>query len=140
MNCAGLTGAGDEAGTFHAHDVNTVIGWTQLLYEYTVSKMSLILCRKLNHRNIELHHTSSGESVGVRRRNGEYRYVAWLGFLDRGEARERGQPVKLLVTRVGRSTSHGTVWRDLATGQHVQGCLTRQGAYAVIDTDVRILD
>ena len=102
--------------------------------------MSLILSRKLNHRNIELHHTSRGESVGVRRRNGEYRYVPWLGFLDRCDARDRGRSVKLLVARVGRSTQHGTVWRDLEPGQHVQGCLTRQGAFAVVDTDVRIMD
>jgi hypothetical protein len=31
------------------------------------------------------------------------------------------------------------IWRDLMPGEHVQGCLTAAGAYAVTDTDVRIL-
>ena len=101
--------------------------------------MSLILCRKLNHRNIELHHSTRGESVGVLRRSGEYSFVPWLGFIDRCEAQGRGRPVKLLIARVGRPDGIRTVWQDLRPGEYVQGCLVRTGAYAVTDTEVRIV-
>jgi hypothetical protein len=102
--------------------------------------MSIVLCRKLNHRNIELHHTTRGESVGVLKRGGEYTYVPWLGFLDRAQAHDRGRPVRLLIARVGRSNGVHTLWSDLRPGQHVQGCMTPKGAYAVTDTDVRVID
>lgn len=101
--------------------------------------MSLILCRKLNHRNIELHHSSRGESVGVLRRNGEYRFVPWLGFIDRKDAIGRGRPVKLVIARVGHLDGARTLWRDLRPGEYVQGCLTRAGAYAVTDTNVHVI-
>lgn len=114
-----------------ALELNTV-------YIYSI-QMPLILCRKLNHRNIELHHSTRGEAVGVLRRSGEYSYVPWLGFIDRCDARSRGRPVKLLIARVGRLDGARTHWRDLKPGQYVQGCLTRAGAYAVTDTDVHVI-
>ena len=101
--------------------------------------MSLVLCRKLNHRNIELHDSTRGEAVGVLKRSGEYRYVPWLGFIDRSKASRTGRPVKLLIARVGRLEGVSTCWRDLNSGEHVQGCLTREGAYAVTDLDVRVV-
>ena len=101
--------------------------------------MSLVLCRKLNHRNIELHDSTRGEAVGVLRRSGEYGYVPWLGFIDRSKAARTGKPVKLLVARIGRLDGISTLWRDLKSGEHVQGCLTREGAYAVTDVEIRIV-
>ncbi len=101
--------------------------------------MSLILSRKLNHRNIELHDSTRGEAVGVLKRSGEYGYVPWLGFIDRSKAARTGRPVKLLIARVGRLDGVRTCWRDLKPGEHVQGCLTREGAYAVMDLDVRVI-
>jgi len=101
--------------------------------------MSLVLCRKLNHRNIELHDSTRGEAVGVLKRSGEYGYVPWLGFIDRSKASSTGRPVKLLIARVGRLDGISTRWRDLKSGEHVQGCLTREGAYAVTDLDVQVI-
>jgi hypothetical protein len=101
--------------------------------------MSLVLSRKLNHRNIELHDSTRGEAVGILRRNGEYSYVPWLGFIDRHKAARTGRPVKLCIARIGRANGVGTRWRDLRPGEHVQGCLTREGAYAVTDLDVRVV-
>lgn len=101
--------------------------------------MVLVLSRKLNHRNIELHDSTRGEAVGVLRRGGEYGYVPWLGFIDRSRAPRTGRPVKLLIARVGRLDGGTTKWFDLKPGEHVQGCLTREGAYAVIDLDVRVV-
>ena len=80
-----------------------------------------------------------GETVGVLRKDGEYRYVPWLGFVDRQVARDTGRPVRLLICRVGRQEDLSVQWEDVATGKHVQGCLTDRGAYAVIDEDVSIV-
>jgi hypothetical protein len=102
-------------------------------------QMSLILLRTLNKRNIELHARTRGETVGVLRKDGEYRYVPWLGFVDRQVARDTGRPVRLLISRVGRQEDLSVRWEDVATGKHVQGCLTDRGAYAVIDEDVSII-
>ena len=101
--------------------------------------MTLILCRKLNARNIQLCHDTKGETVGVLCRNGEYRYLPWLGFLDRSEASGHGTPVKLLIDRIGHGDSDGwnVRWVDVERGRHVQGCLTTQGVYAVVDQNVK---
>lgn len=101
--------------------------------------MTLILCRKLNHRNIELHDSTRGEAVGVLRRSGDYGFVPWLGFIDRGKAERTGRAVKLQIARVGHLDGVRTCWLDLKPGEHVQGCLTREGAYAVLDLDVRVV-
>ena len=77
--------------------------------------------------------------MGVLKKSGEYCYVPWLGFIDRGKASRTGRPVKLLIARVGRLDGVRTCWRDLKPGEHVQGCLTREGAYAVLDLDVRVI-
>jgi len=101
--------------------------------------MTLVLLRKLNHRNIELHHDTRGETVGVRIRNGEYRYLPWLGFVERDRAKRIGKPVKLLVERVGHQGDFGTSWTDIGRGKHILGCLTSKGVYAVIEQGVRVV-
>lgn len=101
--------------------------------------MTLVLCRRLNHRNIELRADTRGEVVGVLRRNGDYGFVPWLGFIDRAEARRTGRPVKLLIARIGTGDGISTHWRDLRMGAHVQGCLTDRGAFAVVDQEVKVL-
>ncbi len=101
--------------------------------------MSLVLCRKLNHRNIELHDSTRGEAVGILKRSGEYGYVPWLGFIDRSKATQTGRPVKLLIARIGHLEGSSTRWRDLQPGEHVQGCLTREGAYAVTDLGIKVV-
>ncbi len=103
------------------------------------SPMYLVLCRMLNHRQIELRADTRGQLVGVRRTNGEYRYVPWLGFVDRAEAPAYGRPVKLAIARVGRSDGFHTEWHDVPDGTYVQGCLTEAGAFAVTGPDVRIV-
>lgn len=101
--------------------------------------MNLILARYLNKRLIELHGTTRGETVGVLRRNGDYQFRPWLGFVDRRAALGLGRPVKLQVARVGQQGDFGTEWRDVPKGRHVQGCLTRQGVYAVVDWGVKLV-
>ncbi len=101
--------------------------------------MKLVLARYLNKRLIELHASTRGETIGVMRRDGSYEYRQWLGFIDRLEARKIGKPVKLQVSRVGYEGEIHIDWRDVASGRHVQGCLTAQGVYAVADWSVRVV-
>ncbi len=101
--------------------------------------MQLVLARRLNKRLIELHANTRGETVGVLRRDGSYDYRPWLGFVDRGQARQLGKPVKLHIARVGYLGDAHISWRDVAAGRHVQGCLTPGGVYAVADWSVRLI-
>jgi len=101
--------------------------------------MSLVLITKLNHRNIELHHDTRGETVGVLLKDGEYRYLPWLGFIERERAKRVGKPVKLRIARVGQQGDFGTEWTDIGEGSHVLGCRTEKGAYALIEQGVRVV-
>ena len=103
--------------------------------------MPIVLLRKLNHRNIELHHRTRGETVGVLMRNGEYHHLPWLGFISAAEAKSlpRARPVKLNIARIGRIKDINTEWQDVPPGRHVQGCLTQRGVFAVISVDVRVV-
>lgn len=105
-------------------------------------RFALVLCRRLNHRNIELDDDTRGERVGVYRRNGELTFVPWLGFIDRASAKAvRGaRPVKLEVARIGVRTARGTDWETLPPGATVQGCLIGRGVYAIVDATVAVLD
>ena len=101
--------------------------------------MSFVLLKKLNHRNIELHHDTRGQDVGVLMKDGEYRYLTWLGFIERDRARRIGKPVKLRIARVGHQGSFGTDWTDLDERSHVLGCRTDKGVYAVLEQGVRVI-
>ena len=100
----------------------------------------LVLLRKFNHRNIELAHDTRGESVGVLTKDGTYRYVPWLGFIERRHAKViGGKPVKLEIARIGRTDGWQTAWQDVDDGMHIQGCLVARGVYAVIEQGVRLI-
>jgi hypothetical protein len=101
--------------------------------------MSLVLIRKLNARNIELHHDTRGETVGVLLQDGEYRYLPWLGFIERERAIRIGKPVKLRIARVGHQGDFGTDWSDVDEGRHILGCRTEKGVYAVAEQGVRVV-
>lgn len=84
--------------------------------------------RKLNYRNIELvTPNDTGEIVGVWQASGT-KYCTWLGTISRSEARRRGKPVKLIISRVDGY--------DLAADEYVHGCWTVNGVYAVIDVAI----
>ena len=98
-----------------------------------------VLLWKLNNRNVELHaEARHRQVVGVRQRDGDYRFVTWLGFIAGHEARRLAQArsVKLKIARVGMPSDVSTEWRDIRSG-HIQGCLVEHGAYAVLDLGVR---
>ncbi len=107
---------------------------------YSIDMHKLVLLRKFNHRNIELHGDSRGESIGVLTKDGSYRYVPWLGFIERRHAKGiGGRPVKLEVARIGHTDGWHTSWRDVEPGRHVQGCLVARGVYAVTEQGVRLV-
>lgn len=90
------------------------------------------LIRKQNYRNILLEDSTDGETVGVLKRDGSIRQIRWLGFINRRDAKRiRGQPVKLVISRVDGV--------DLEAGEYVQGCLTDAGVYAVVDSQVAVI-
>lgn len=101
--------------------------------------MTLVLVSKLNARNIELHHDTKGQTVGVLVKNGEYRYLPWLGFIERDRAKRIGRPVRLRVSRIGQEDDFSTTWTDLEKGKHILGCRTEKGVYAVMEQGVRVV-
>ena len=102
-------------------------------------RMTLVLLRTINARNIELHHDTRGETVGVLIRGGEYRYLPWLGFVERDRALRIGKPVKLRISRVGLQGDFATTWTDVEADKHVLGCRTGKGVYAVVEQGVRFV-
>ena len=93
--------------------------------------VSLVLNRRLNYRNIQLTSDTKNQHVGYDAGDGEAKYVRWLGFIERHEARRLAgaRPVRLVcISQVGFS--------DVAPGKAVHGCLTAEGAYAVYDARV----
>ena len=101
--------------------------------------MTLVLVQKLNARNIELHHDTRGETVGVLIKGGEYRYLPWLGFIERDRALRVGKPVKLRISRVGLESDFSTTWTDIESDKHVLGCRTEKGVYAVMEQGIRVI-
>ena len=101
--------------------------------------MTLVLVTKLNARNIELHHDTRGQEVGVLLEDGEYRYLPWLGFVERDRALRVGKPAKLRIARVGQQGDFSTTWIEVEDGKHVLGCRTQKGVYAVVEQGVRVV-
>jgi len=99
----------------------------------------LVLCRTLNHKIIQLWYDTENQKVGVRRKDGGYQYVPWLGFISRSDAKSLGKPVKLHILRIGRGGSCELNWIELKNGEHIQGCGSAKGAYAIVDTNVRVI-
>ena len=104
--------------------------------------VDLVLNRRLNYHNILLAQESRGEDVGYLLANGSRRFVPWLGFIERAEARamKGARPVRLAdITRTGRANRHPPDWQDLPADSFVHGCLTPRGAYAVYEENVCVV-
>ncbi|PLW67799.1 hypothetical protein [Pseudohalioglobus lutimaris] len=93
------------------------------------------LRRKLNYRNIVLHDEPSRETIGVATREGDYRYLPWLGFIELRLARRipGARPVKLQAEAVSPTEGLSSDWRTLEAGEHVQGCLLGRGVFGVLN-------
>lgn len=97
-----------------------------------------MLLRKLNYRNIVLSNECSGEAVGILRRDGEFFYVTWLGFIERDEALKfsEARPVKLKIAAYALQPDPPAKWVNLAEGEMIQGCFVGHGAYGVVSEGV----
>jgi hypothetical protein len=91
------------------------------------------LMRRLNYRHIILGEHTERESVGVLTREGDYRYLPWIGFIEVERARSllHARPVKLKIMAVSPTQGLGD-WSQLCAGDHVQGCLVSSGVYGVM--------
>ena len=102
----------------------------------------LVLNRRINYRNALLTDRPGGE-VGYLLRNGERRFVPWLGFIERATARalDDARPVRLTdITRVGIASWPAPEWREVPSGEWVHGCLTGRGAFAICDAVVALVE
>jgi hypothetical protein len=77
--------------------------------------------------------------VGVLLQDGEYRYLPWLGFIERERAIRIGKLAMLRITRVGHQGDFATTWIEVQDGRHVLGCRTENGIYAVVESGVRVV-
>lgn len=73
--------------------------------------------------------------VPVRLKSGDFRRVKWLGYIDLCDTRNisDAKPVKLLVKAYSVSVSPFPKWINLKDGQCIQGCLTVNGVYCVVE-------
>ena len=100
----------------------------------------------LDRRQNARHHLlidAPGQTVAYLLPGGERRFVPWLGFIERAEARalEGAQPVRLAdITRIGSGDPPAARWRAVPRGRCVHGCLTDEGAYAVYDAIVAVVE
>lgn len=101
--------------------------------------MSMLL-RKLNYRNIILGNEFSGEAVGILRRNGEFGYFTWLGFIERVDAIrwEGAVPVKIEIAAYSLNDDMPASWVNLdrKNGEMVHGCYVGHGVFGVTEDGV----
>jgi len=85
----------------------------------------LALRRKINFAFAVLTPTPSVETIGVRLRDGEMRYVSWGGFVDRKMAEEKpgAKFVKLDVHEYTANYSGNPSWVRMHKGAFVRGCV-----------------
>ena len=100
----------------------------------------------LDRRQNARHHLlvdEPGQHVAYLLPGGERRFVPWLGFIERAEARalQDARPVRLAdITRIGIGDPPTARWRQVPQGRYVHGCLTDEGAYAVYDATVAVVE
>ena len=94
----------------------------------------MLLRFRINYRNILLSEAGESESVPVKLKTGEYRYVRWRGFIGVEAAKQsQGTPVKLQMTAYAVNDL-AFDWVELQPGEHIQGCLAADGVSAVLDS------
>lgn len=72
----------------------------------------------------------------VLRKDGDFERVPWLGYLERDDAAKHGnaKPVKLDVVEYSVAPGEWPPrWRRVPEGMAVQGCLTAEGVFAVVE-------
>ncbi len=93
---------------------------------------------KRNYRQIRLDEFTTGETVGVRLRNGELRYLQWLGFISRDNARvlsshQKAQPVLLDLYSYQPGDDPMAPRVVVDAGSYIQGCKVDADVYVVLE-------
>ena len=90
---------------------------------------------RINYRKIILDNDCITEEIAVLRKDGEYRYLRFLGFITRDDAitLDCSLPVKLKVDAYATKDDVSIKWTTIPTNKHLQGCLTLVGAYCVLN-------
>ena len=100
----------------------------------------LVLGSNMNMRNIVLRHDTKGQYAFVLLKNGECRSVPWCGFVSRQAAKKmQARSVKIRSLRWVYDLGLSIEWHEIPSGQYVQACLTEQGVFAVVDSELRIV-
>ena len=91
----------------------------------------------INYRKIVIDEQSN-EEIAVLLKDGEYRYLRFLGFIGREDAIaiNSSVPVKLKVDAYAEEDDVSIQWTSIPPGRHLQGCLTNQGVYCVLNGSV----
>jgi hypothetical protein len=99
-----------------------------------------MLRRQLNHRWITYQQGGKAEKIGVYLRDSTVRYVLWLGFIDVTAAKliENAKPVRLEVD-LWTPLECPTDWEPVPSDKFVQGCLTSEGVYTVIEVNLKLV-
>ena len=93
---------------------------------------------KRNYRQVRLDEFTKGEVVGVMLRNGNLRYLRWLGFIGRNAAQALGAQQKarpVLLDLYSYQPGDDPVAPRVVVGasSYIQGCQIDAGVYAVLD-------
>ena len=101
----------------------------------------LAIGSNINMRNIVLRHDTVGQQHAyVLLKNGECLSVPWCGFVSRQAAKKMtARSVKIRALRWGYDLGLSIEWHEIPSGQYVQACLTEQGVFAVVDSELRIV-
>lgn len=74
------------------------------------------------------------DCVPVLLKDGDFRRVPWLGYIDLEDAKERqGKAVKLDVHAYSVAPGPMPKWQAIPDGMAIQGCCTSNGVYCVVD-------
>jgi len=97
---------------------------------------------KFNYAYYELTKHNIGKQVGVFTKAGDIKMMRWLGFISVAKARalHNEKAAKSVRLNVNQYSNEDTAVRfiDIPTDTFVQGCLTQDGVYCVIEAQVRL--
>lgn len=94
---------------------------------------------RTNYRYDILGIPAPGDTIGVRLKNGEYRYYSWRGFLDVHEARQLNDAIPVKLDAVAYSINDlelGGSWISISNTQAIQGCFHGNKVYGVTSDGV----
>ncbi|MDP7597165.1 MAG: hypothetical protein QGI68_16610 [Pseudomonadales bacterium] len=101
---------------------------TNTVHIYSITMRAIRL--RVNYR-LDIYIQGDNTQIGVRLRNGDFRYLPWGGFVE--ESLEGiGRPVKLKVDAYTLNNSWNAEWTELTSREFLLGSVYEQRAYAIV--------